>query len=232
MFPKRRTRSTKLVDILAFRIHLYSRIYHALLILRIYKRFCQLGYYPIIFSINEKLVDGERRNKIYIYIFFAEKYTRIGVILIIFSSVWFHPRERGRGKRSRLRRKLQPASININSAAWKGRESYTLELGRLWSSLRSLSPTAGYVSDGQVARGGATGLEETKGARESDRKAERGRERMVDTTFRQTRKRFYLFGSSAIASGEKESRARGVDSLIRQLGGRGGVSRFDPFNRR
>lgn len=36
----------------------------------------------------------------------------------------------------------------------------------------------------------------------------------------------------AIASGEKESRARGVDSLIRQLGGRGGVSRFDPFNRR
>lgn len=36
----------------------------------------------------------------------------------------------------------------------------------------------------------------------------------------------------AIASGEKESRARGVDSLIRQLGGRGGASRFDPFNRR
>lgn len=47
LFPKRRTRSTKLVDILAFRIHLYSRIYdRALLILRIYKMFCQLGYYP------------------------------------------------------------------------------------------------------------------------------------------------------------------------------------------
>lgn len=112
----------------------------------------------------------EREGIKYIYIFFAEKYTRIGVILIIFSSVWFDPRERGRGKRSRLRRKLQPASININSAAWKGRESYTLELGRLWSSLRSLSSTAGYVSDGQVARGGATELEETKGARESGKR--------------------------------------------------------------
>lgn len=170
-------------------------------------------------------MEREGIKYIYIYIFFAEKYTRIGVILIIFSSVWFHPRERGRGKRSRLRRKLQPASININSAAWKGRESYTLELGRLWSSLRSLSPTAGYVSDGQVARGGATGLEETKGARESDRKAERGRERMVDTVFRQTRKRFYLFGSSGACDREwrkrkSGSRRRFVDSAIRREGRR------------
>lgn len=31
----------------------------------------------------------EREGIKYIYIFFAEKYTRIGVILIIFSSVWF-----------------------------------------------------------------------------------------------------------------------------------------------
>lgn len=98
-------------------------------------------------------------------------------------------------------------------------------MGRLWSSLRSLSPTAGYVSDGQVARGGATGLEETKGARESDRKAERERERMVDTVFRQTRKRFYLFGSSGACDREwrkrkSGSRRRFVDSAIRREGRR------------
>lgn len=57
---------------------------------------------------------------------------------------------------------------------------------------------------------------------------------MVDTTFRR-RGNVSIYSDQvarAIASGEKESRARGVDSLIRQLGGRGGVSRFDPFNRR
>lgn len=166
-------------------------------------------------------MEREGIKYIYIYIFFAEKYTRIGVILIIFSSVWFHPRERGRGKRSRLRRKLQPASININSAAWKGRESYTLELGRLWSSLRSLSPTAGYVSDGQVARGGATGLEETKGARESDRKERRKGWSILSSA----RRGFYLFGSSGACDREwrkrkSGSRRRFVDSAIRREGRR------------
>lgn len=42
----------------------------------------------------------KKRIKIYIYIYFLPKNTRrsVGVILIIFSSVWFHPRQRGRGK--------------------------------------------------------------------------------------------------------------------------------------
>lgn len=123
----------------------------------------------------------KKRIKIYIYILFTEKYTKIGrsylnyFLLRLVSSSATRTRQ---GKRSRLPRKLQAASININSVAWKGRESYTPEFG-LWSSLRSLSPspipTAGYVSDGQVARGGATGLEKTKGARENDREPERGK---------------------------------------------------------
>lgn len=47
--------------------------------------------------------------------------------------------------------------------------------GRPFGLSPSPIPTAGYVSDGQVARGGATGFEKTKGARENDREPERGK---------------------------------------------------------
>lgn len=96
-----------------------------------------------------------------------------------------------------------------------------------------LSPspsTAGYVSDGQVARGGATeGLEKTKGARESDRKAEREEGRRNGERWREGKdgryylppdaERFYLFGLTS-ASFEFRVEEKGIEASIRQLGGR------------
>lgn len=146
------------------------------------------------------------------------------------------------GKRSRLPRKLQAASININSVAWKGRESYTPEFG-LWSSLRSLSPspipTAGYVSDGQVARGGATGLEKTKGARENDREPERGKREGYRSGGRKEGKdgryylppdaeRSYLFGlsSTSFRATNYALPTRGVKVLVSGGGKKKKESRF------